>query len=546
MRARPQQGLPTACSKNGSLVVERRRNQEPEAFESTDRAWLVALLGSVREAVICQTADGVIREWSPGAERLFGYRREDAVGRPYDMLVPPEGRASWRRVMEGLRGGDGPVEVPEMVHLAKGGQPLEVAVTLAPVRVSGGRFEGTWSIASDLSQHRLAEVHRVEFLALLGHELRNPLGAMISAIALLERPAVEEAKADEALQILKRQGRHLSRLVDGLLEVSRLTRGRIDLRPRVLDLGEAVELAVRSTRAAIEERGHRLWVSAPTEPVAIEADPDRFEQALTNLLLNAANFTETGGEIWVAAEATRNGEAVVRIRDDGIGIEPELLPRVFDPFVQGPRRPAESGGTLGIGLTVARKVMELQGGTVEAYSDGPGKGTEVVVRLPAIQGDDTGKPSVVAAEGGASPRRRRILLVDDHLDAANALSELLASFGHQVEVALDGATALSIARAFEPEVVLLDLGLPGMDGYQVARRLRREPALAGALLVAVTGYGHEEARQESRAAGFDLHLVKPVDPGELQELLVAQEGDAPRSTPTSSTNDDFPSPKGRE
>jgi PAS domain S-box-containing protein len=499
----------------GSLQNHNSGNEQRAAGEA---AWWEALLGSIGGAIVRQGPDGTICDWNTGAEGLYGYTREEALGRPYSMLLPTEGELA--DTLLALSRNGAPLEVASARQVAKDGRPLEVALLLAPVRATDGRYLGAWSVAHDLSERKIAAQRQVEFLALLGHELRNPLGAMVSAIGLLELPAVAEETAREALQILKRQGRHLSRLVDDLLELSRLTRGRIELRRRSIDLAEAVELSVKGVRSAIEERRHRLWVSLPPEPVRIEVDPDRFEQILGNLLRNAAIFTEPGGEIWVCAERAGD-QALVRVRDSGIGIEPELLPRIFEPFIQGDRHPADPHGSLGIGLTMVRRLVELQGGSVEAHSDGPGRGSELVVTLPALPAGEGAIATSARPAAASEATRRRLLLVDDHRDAAKALAELLASLGHQVEVAFDGLEAIGAALTSKPEIVLLDLGLPGMDGYDVARRLRQEPALTDALLVAVTGYGHEEARERSRAAGFDLHLVKPVDPQVLQELLGA-------------------------
>jgi CheY-like chemotaxis protein len=317
-------------------------------------------------------------------------------------------------------------------------------------------------------------------------------------------------------EMVERQVKHLARLVDDLLDVSRITQGSIRLRKEVVDLGAVVQRAVESTRALIESRAHRLSVQLPVEPVRLEADPTRLEQLISNLLNNAAKYTMPGGQIWVTA-LREGGEAVVRVRDTGIGVPPDVLDRVFDPFVQQTEGSlARTDGGLGVGLTLVRSLVEMHGGRVEAASPGLGQGSEFVVRLPAPP-IEAGPPAELAP--ATATRALRVLVVEDNIDAAESLATLLRLWSHEVSVVHDGHTALEAAREQQPEVVLLDIGLPGLDGYQVARRLRDELHLDHALLVAMTGYGQPEDRRRSQEAGIQYHFVKPVEPLVLRNLL---------------------------
>jgi PAS domain S-box-containing protein len=361
--------------------------------------------------------------------------------------------------------------------------------------------------------------HKDEFLAMLAHELRNPLAPIRNGLHVLEAAGVTEPVVTQAAGMMARQVNNLVRLVDDLLDVSRITRGRIELRKAVLDLGTAVRRAVETSRPLIDAGGHELTVLLPPEPVYLEADPTRLEQVVSNLLNNAAKYTEPGGHIRVSA-SREGGEAVIRVRDDGIGIHADLLPRLFDLFTQAERSLDRSQGGLGIGLALVRSLVEMHGGCVTAASDGLGRGSEFIVRLPAL----AARAGTPGAENPAPQGRlgvaasRRVLVVDDNADAADSAAILLGLWGLEVRTVYDGPAALEAARDFRPQVVLLDLGLPRMNGFEVARRLRQEMGRA-VLLVALSGYGQEADRSRSRQAGFDHHLVKPLEPDALQALL---------------------------
>jgi signal transduction histidine kinase/integral membrane sensor domain MASE1 len=372
---------------------------------------------------------------------------------------------------------------------------------------------------------RRASEAKDQFLALLGHELRNPLAPVRNALEVLRDEKTDPAVVLRMHEMIERQTAHMVRLVDDLLDVSRITRGKIELRRERVDLATAMRRAVDGQRSLLDERGHRLRLALPTEPVVLEADPTRLEQILSNLLSNAAKYTPESGTIDFSV-ARDGDQAVIQVRDDGIGIRPEMLGRVFELFAQADRLPERVHEGLGIGLTLVRSLTQLHGGTVSASSKGTGRGSEFVVRLPCLPPSEASTPSPKArarASDAAGARRRRVLVVDDNADSAESLALLLQLEGHDVWTAHDGPTALAAAREHRPEVVLLDIGLPaGMDGYEVARRMRPVPGLERAVIVAVTGYGQEEDRRRAADAGFDGHLVKPVDMAQLWRLLASR------------------------
>jgi PAS domain S-box-containing protein len=372
--------------------------------------------------------------------------------------------------------------------------------------------------ASELQE---ADRQKNAFLAILAHELRNPLAPIRNALHLLQMPGVDPDAVQQAQAMMERQVQHLVRLVDDLLDVSRILRDKIELRKERVELAAVVARGVETAQPVIDAQGHTLTLSLPTEPLWLEADPVRLAQVLSNLLNNAAKYTERGGRI--ALSARREGaEVLVRVEDTGIGIEPEMLPRVFGPFFQVDRSAARSQGGMGVGLALVRKLVEMHGGRVQAASGGPGRGSKFTVRLPAPgktrQSDHPRTDAENSPRAPASPCLR-ILVVDDHRDAAESLAMLLRLDGHDVRVAHDGPEALSVAQNQLPHLAFLDIGMPGMDGYELCRRMRAQPALRETLLVALTGWGQEEDRRRSREAGFDRHLVKPVEPDSLTRLL---------------------------
>jgi signal transduction histidine kinase len=352
-----------------------------------------------------------------------------------------------------------------------------------------------------------------EFLAMLGHELRNPIGSIMTAVGVLDLADGHDPQVRRATEVIGRQAGHLGHLVDDLLDVSRVTSGRIVLTRRPLDLGEAVTRSVSTLLAA---RGRRHRVSVTTGPAWMQGDETRIEQIVGNLVVNALKYTPEGGEIDVSV-ATEAGEAVLRVRDTGIGLPPALLPRIFDLFVQGERGVERAKGGLGIGLTLVRRLVELHGGSVSAASDGPGRGSVFTVRLPMVDAPVTApvRRGAVATNGA----RLTILLVEDNADTREMMAQLLRLKGHDVHEAADGVAGVAAALRLRPDVAFVDVGLPGLDGYEVARQIRRAPEGAAVALIALTGYGQPEDRQRAVEAGFDRHVVKPLDPDRLETLL---------------------------
>jgi signal transduction histidine kinase len=396
-----------------------------------------------------------------------------------------------------------------------------------PMRSAAGEIEGIAVVAFDVTDlvcaRRDAEAAsraKDEFLAMLGHELRNPLAPILTALQLMRLRAGDVHEHERT--VIERQTRHLVRLVDDLLDVSRIARGKIELRKERIELADGVAKAIEMASPLLEERSHRLMVNVP-RGLVLDADPARLAQIVANLVTNAAKYTESGGRISVEAEADADGNMVeLRVGDTGIGIEPDMLARIFEMFTQEPQSLDRASGGLGLGLTIVRNLVDLHGGTVEARSEGRGRGSTFIVRLPAAPSAEApALEGVLPATSFAttSPESTTVLVVDDNPDAAGMLASFVRMLGYRVESALDGPTALRVADRVSPSIALLDLGLPVMDGFEVARRLRGSPGHRGIRLIAITGYGQEADRERSRDAGFDAHLVKPVDLDQLGALI---------------------------
>ncbi|MFO7179275.1 MAG: ATP-binding protein [Pseudomonadota bacterium] len=357
-----------------------------------------------------------------------------------------------------------------------------------------------------------------EFLAMLGHELRNPLAPILTALHLMRMRGGNALERER--NVIERQAQHLVRLVDDLLDISRVTRGKIELKKRPLELSEPTARAIERVSPLFEQRSHVLTVEVPTSGLLVNADPERLTQVIANLLTNAAKYTENGGRITVIGER-RGDEVVLSVRDTGIGIEPLVLPRVFDVFTQGRQGLDRGKGGLGLGLAIVRSLVELHGGTVAARSAGPGQGSEFTVRLPGADLAESAPDSQTPQPSAPAPfAPRRVLVVDDNEDAAETLKQSLEAAGHSVIVAHDGAAALRIVAEFSPDVAVLDIGLPVMDGYELARKLREHPSFRALPLIALTGYGSEADRSLAKAAGFSAHLVKPIAVDRLEALVL--------------------------
>ncbi len=374
-----------------------------------------------------------------------------------------------------------------------------------------------------------ADRRKNEFLAMLAHELRNPLAPIRSAVQIMGIVSPDLPDLRWARNVIERQVQHMVRLVDDLLDLSRITRGKIKLQIEMVNVATVMERALETCRPVMDARHHELMVAYPSEPLWVQGDAARLAQILGNLLNNAAKYTEDRGQIWLTA-AREGNEAVLRVRDSGIGIPPEMLSHIFDLFTQVDRSLDRSQGGLGIGLTLVRRLVELHQGSVQVVSAGPNQGSEFIVHLPLAQRVQPREPSANGKHNAPTPCPScRILVVDDNVDAANSLAKLLQMSGHEVKVAYDGPTGIQTAKAMVPDLILLDIGLPGMDGFDVARHLRGEPALKNVPLVAVSGYAREEDRLRSQQAGFNSHLVKPLDPQILPALFTAllERRDAP-------------------
>ena len=513
-----------------SLELGERRPGAKDGEGLLGHAELRDVIDAVDEAVIVFDEVGNVVSMNPAGRRLHGcdegcaMTRDAYVARYQFERTDGGGRVSAgdRPVARALRG-EAVHDVELAARDANTGRRWIGIYSAVPIVSTEGRTLVTETIREVTELKRAFEALRDadrrkdEYLAMLSHELRNPLAPIRSAVFLLERADPASDGARRAREVIARQVGHLSRMVDDLLDVSRLARGRVELRRARLDLGELVRRVGEDHRLLLADVGIELDVSVPDAPVQVDGDSTRLAQLLGNLLQNSAKFTPKGGRVTLTL-AVEAGRAALRVVDTGAGIEPALLARVFEAFVQEERTLARSRGGLGLGLPLVKGLAELHGGTVEALSAGAGAGAELIVRLPLAS-----SRAVPGAERGgdeeAAPGGRRVLVVDDNVDAAESLCDVVAFLGHSVEAVHDGAAALARIRERHPDVVLCDIGLPGMDGYQVARAIRAEPGLAGIRLVAVSGYAQPEDRARARRAGVDAHVAKPADPADIGRLL---------------------------
>jgi two-component system CheB/CheR fusion protein len=467
---------------------------------------------------------------SPAYESLWGRSCESLYKQPMSYLdaVHAQDRERALQAYRKLKCGEPTAEEYRVVR--PDGTTRWVWDRGFPIRDESGRVVRLAGIAEDITERKRTEEElresdrrKEEFLAVLSHELRNPLAPIQTALDLLEHREPTAEGGERELAIIRRQVQNLKRLVDDLLDVSRISRGKIELRKVIVELAPMVTQAVDALRPLFDDHRLELRVSLPEAPIRLEADPTRLEQVLFNLLLNSTKFTPEGGRVWLEVES-RQSQVIIRVRDTGIGIEADLLPKVFDLFLQGERRIGLSHEGGGIGLSLSRNLVELHGGTIKADSPGPGLGSEFVVCLPRIStvtSESVPPPQSVQGNVSEPLPGRRILIVDDNAQAADSLGRLMSEvYKQDVRVVYNGRDALKTATSFHPDVILLDLQMAGMDGYQTATQLRQHPDCSTALIVAVTGWGHDEDRRRSRATGFDLHLVKPVTASDLKALLI--------------------------
>ncbi len=488
-------------------------------------ARLAAIVAWSDDAIISKSLDGVIQTWNRGAEKLFGYTAAEAIGQPVTMLIPPERFDEEPSILERIRRGE-PIDHYETVRRRKDGSYIDVSLSVSPLVDSRGIVVGASKIARDITERKRAEEalreadrRKNEFLATLAHELRNPLAPIRNSLNVLKLSGSNPLVLAELQEVMERQVNHMVRLVDDLLEISRINTGKIDLRPEPVELASVVRNAIETSRPLIDSARHELTTHLPMTPLTVEGDPVRLSQVVSNLLNNAAKYTPEGGRIEITVRREGN-DAVIAVRDSGIGISPAMLGRVFEMFTQVERDRHHSQGGLGIGLALSSLLVGLHGGRIEARSEGEGRGSEFLVWLPLRAG------SLQASSGeGATIETPKIavkvpiLVVDDNRDAASSLGMLLRVLKGDVRTANDGPAALRILETFRPRLILLDLGMPGMDGYEVANRIRRMPQLKETVVIALTGWGQEEDRRRTREAGFDGHLTKPVNLDSLQALL---------------------------
>ena len=640
------------------LGESARKAQADKTSQLLTARLLASIVESSDDAIVSKSLDGIIQSWNAGAERLFGYSAEQAIGRHISLVIPPERLAEEDDIVASLKAGKR-IDHVETERVRSDGQRVQVSLTISPIRDASGVVIGASKIARDVTERKRIEAEREkfvtvienstdfigmcdldgvpffvnraglkmvglddieqarrmpvasfffsedqdrmmheffpsvlrnghgevevrfrhfktgaprwmaykvltlpgadgrpvafatvsqdvterrrleddlrrvvaelsdadrrknEFLAMLAHELRNPLAPISNAVRALSLGRRDETAVDSASEMLERQVGQIIRLVDDLLDVSRISRGKIALRPERVELTRVIDQAVEASRAQYRSMDQELTVSLPSEPVYLNADPTRLAQVVGNLLNNAHKFTDVGGRISVAVER-EGAQVVIRVKDTGVGIAAEHLAGIFEMFTQVESSLERSRSGLGIGLTLVKTLVEMHGGTVEAHSDGPGRGSEFVVRLPVLRDVPESLSPAAPEHLDASPVvRRRVLIVDDNRDAAEWLATLLSLSGHETHIALDGDQAVKAAERLLPDAILLDIGLPRIDGYEVCRRIREQPWGRGLMIVALTGWGQEEDRQKSKEAGFNTHLVKPVDDEVIMNLLAS-------------------------
>jgi PAS domain S-box-containing protein len=524
---RDRDGVHRGFSKITRDLTERR--EQEERLRQSEERFRLLLEGIEDYAVYMLDPEGRVTSWNGGAQRITGYSADEIVGQSFERFYSPEdvaaGRpaAELRTAMLNRRAEDTGWRV------RKDGTRFWADVVVTALHDEEGRMRGFAKVVRDLSEKKRIENleeqgrHLTEFLAMLAHELRNPLAPIRNALGIMALSRDMAPQAAWARDVIERQTTHLTRLVDDLLDVSRITRGKLSMHTASMDVNAAVQRAVEAARPLIDSRKHQLEVKLAPREVVINGDMTRLVQVVVNLLNNAAKYTPEAGRISVEV-GTLQDDAIVRVRDNGIGIPAHMMEHVFDLFAQGERSLARTEGGLGIGLTLARRIVALHGGSIKAQSAGAHKGSEFVVRLPLLRDYAAALPPLAGARTQSTVQKRSIVVVDDNADAAESMAMLLRTLGHEVRVEHDGAAALRELTAQMPDVVLLDIGLPGLNGYEVAKRVRSQPGGQSVRIYALTGYGQEDDRRRSLEAGFDGHLVKPVIPSDLFALVDAQPG----------------------
>jgi PAS domain S-box-containing protein len=500
-------------------VTDRKRAEEALARDAL-------LLANVQDAVVVTDLDGVVTYWNEGATRLFGWAAGEMLGRPLTDRVPEEARARMAEAARAIRNGQD--FVGEWEDYRKDGSRVWIDARVTRVNDAAGKMVGILGLSHDITERKKAEDalreadrRKDDFIALLAHELRNPLAPLRNGLQVMRLAGGQANAVAEARAMMDRQLGHMVRLIDDLLDVSRISRDKLSLRRSRVLLTDVISNAVEAARPLIEAAGHELTVSLPPRPIFLDADLTRLAQVFSNLLTNSAKYTERGGHIWLGAESG-NGTVTVSVRDNGIGIPADALPCIFDMFSQVDRSIERSTGGLGIGLALVKGLVEMHGGTVAAASAGQGKGSAFTVRLPVLESPPE-PPEVVTPDGGRAVRRpkRRVLVADDNRDSAASMAMMLKLLGDEVLTAHDGIEAVEAAERFRPEVILMDVGMPRLNGLDATRRIREQPWGKTMTIIALTGWGQDGDRARSREAGCDSHLVKPVSLPDLDKLLAA-------------------------
>ena len=499
-----------------------RRNHEDELKLGEERFRLL-VDGVTEYAIIMLDNEGLVSSWNVGAERIKGYRSDEILGKHVSHFYPSEdiqANKPWQHLAVAREKGR---VADEGWRVRKDGTLFWANTVVTALQDSEGKPYGFAKVTQDLTQRRHAETladtaqRMHEFIAMLAHELRNPLAPIRNAVALMGRKGLGDPTLESMRQTIDRQSTQLTRLLDELLDVNRIARGEFAIQKELVDLQDVLIRALETSRPMIDAQGHRLHVEMPKVAIAVMGDWVRLIQVGVNILNNAAKYTPAGGDIWLSV-AARSADVEIRVRDNGRGIRRDLLERVFDLFMQADPHSGNALGGLGVGLALVRRVVELHGGNVQARSEGLGRGSEFIVRLPvAIQ-----KLHAVASAPAIDPgelQRLRVLVVDDNQDSADTLHQLLESMGQEVVSVYDGAAALATFETFRPELVMLDIGMPNMSGYEVARQIGAKVGEFRPVLIAITGWGQEGDKQRSREFGFDYHFVKPVGEGSLRRVL---------------------------
>lgn len=530
---RDELGYVSGCVLIFRDVTAQRLVEQEKANQLLTARLLASIVESSNDAIIAKSLEGIIQSWNAAAERVFGYTAEEAVGRHISLVIPPDRIAEEDQIIASLKQGKR-IEQYETERLRSNGQRITVSLTISPIKDDAGNVIGASKIVRDISDRKRLEddLRRLaadlsendrrknEFLATLAHELRNPLAPMSNMLEVVKHANGDGQILKQAHDTIERQLGQMVRLVDDLLDMNRITHDRLELRRSEVELSSVIQQAVEVARPLIDASRQELTIELPDEPIYLHADRARLAQVFGNLLNNSSKYTRPHGRISLRAQRVdhENSGLVVTVTDNGAGIPPDKLETIFDMFMQVDRSTERSQGGLGIGLTLVKRLAEMHGGTIEARSAGEGKGSEFVVRLPILE-----KPAQAVGnasnESTESKPQRRILIVDDNKDSADSLAMLLEITGNETYMAHDGVEAVEAVEKYRPEVILLDIGLPKLDGHEVCRRVREQPWGKDITVIALTGWGQEDDRRKSEEAGFNGHLVKPVDYDQLLKML---------------------------